>query len=135
MRPAMPRYIHALTGAPADAALPERLAAPTTREPLAGILFTTHELVWRRYLKHIYLPYADIVWAYRQVEESHVSLGCCGGVLQEFRVILRAADGAQAALTFDREADAALLLTHLHAQCPTLPIGWTRENRARFNVT
>ena len=90
--------------------------------------------MWRHYLKRFYLPYADIRWAYRQVEESHVSLGCCGGVLQEFRVLLRGEAGEPAALTFDREQDAARLLELIARLAPGCAIGWTKENRLRFGV-
>ena len=128
----MTKIFHALTGAPADAGLEERLRAQTTVEPLAGIRATDRELVFRHYLKRLYLPYAEIVWAYRQIEESHVSLGCCGGVLEEHRVVLKGRDGGAVALSFDRESDAARLLDFLHERNEACAIGFTRENRERF---
>lgn len=64
-----------------------------------------------------------------------MTLGCCGGVLQEFRVQMRAVDGRMTMLNFDREPNAIEVMDAIKAHNPDAAIGFTAENKARFGVT
>ena len=125
------KIVHALSGTLMEDAA-ERLKAPETTELFGGVYLTANEVVWSRLLKHYAMPYAEIAWAYKQIEESHVSLGCCGGVLEEFRVVLLDARLRRCVVTFDRERFADALLECIAEKNPRTAIGYTVENRSRF---
>lgn len=123
------KMIHAITGETADEALRQRLTHG--RELFGGTVLTNREIVFSKGISRQYIPLDEINWAFRRVEESHVTLGCCGGVLQDFHVILRHTSGREVKLTFDREQVAVAVLDHI-AQNSQAAIGYTEENKARF---
>lgn len=124
------RISHALTSALADEGVYPRIDGG--RQLLGGVVLTDQEIVFSKGIRRVFMPYAEIVWAFRRVEESHVTLGCCGGVLQEFHLVLRNASGREVLVTFDRENLAVAALDHIAAHSQAA-IGYTAEHKARFN--
>jgi len=63
-----------------------------------------------------------------------VTLGCCGGVIQEFRVIMRPNQGEDVMVWFERESEAIRLMEIIHEKNPDCAQGFTAENKKRFGV-
>lgn len=120
---------HAVTKMPADEAVKARVSAA---DDLLSARLSDAEIAFPVRLHMEFLPYNDIVWAYRRLEESHVSLGCCGGVLEDHRLMLITKEGKTVTVNFDRERFITRALELIHERAPHIAIGWTEENRARF---
>lgn len=130
----MARLIHPWTGAAAADDVQLRMKETPAADRLEGAVLLEDCIVFRHGLKRFALPWNDIRWAYRQVEDSHVTLGCCGGVLQEFRVIMRGEGENRSVVSFQREQEAIRLLETVARQNPGCAIGYTQENRQRFDT-
>lgn len=130
----MAKLLHAVTGEVAPQEIVSRWKngnnTPMTNSVIAG----EREIFFRQKWKHYYMPYEELIWAYRQVAESHVTLGCCGGVIQEFRVIMRPKQGEDAKVWFDRETEAVQLMDIIQQRNPDCAIGFTDENKKRFGI-
>lgn len=63
-----------------------------------------------------------------------MTLGCCGGVIQEFRVIMRPSQGEDVMVWFERESEAIRLMEIIHEKNPDCAQGFTAENKKRFGV-
>ena len=125
---------HCMTKNAAPEEVVQRSKAPEALTMLNNVTVTEKEIIFPSNFKRMYMPFEEIVWAYRQVAESRVSLGCCGGVIEEFRVIVRNAEGQTAMITYDREDNAKQLLEMIRERCPDAAIGFTKENKERFGV-
>ncbi len=123
---------HVFTKELADESIYERVASG--KEYLGGIIVTDREIIFNKGIRKVFLPYEEIVWAYRQIEESHMSLGCCGGVLEEFRVIMFCKNGEKAVVSSDRESIAIAIIDYISQICSDVVIGYTDENKAKFEL-
>lgn len=124
------KIYHAVTGAEMDRTIYDRISAG--RSFLDGVVLTEQEVVFSKGVRRICMPFADVLWAYRRVVESHTTLGCCGGVLQDFRVVMRHPSGCEVSVSFEREANAIAVLEEISRRCPEAAIGYTEENKLRF---
>ncbi len=123
------RIIHAVHRSEAPEAVYARAA---TADDLLGVRFSPDEIVFPVGLHREYLPYADVRWAYLRVEESHVTLGCCSGAIEDHRLMLITADGHAVAIPFDRAGYAEHALERVRQAAPRAAIGFTEDNRRKF---
>lgn len=124
------KIIHAITKTPADEAVYARAAAA---DDVLGVRVSSHEIVWPRFLKREYMPFADIVWAYLSIQETEMQTGeFDGGCLVDVRLVLFNAQGQFAALKFDRPAYGEAAIHLIQAAAPHIAIGFTPENRQKF---
>jgi len=124
------KIIHAITKAPAEEAVYARTAAA---DDVLGVRISTHEIVWPRFLKREYMPFADIVWAYLSIQETEMQTGeFDGGSLTDVRLVLFDSQGRYAAIKFDRPAYGEAALALIGKNAPQIAIGATPENRAKF---
>ncbi len=94
------------------------------------------KLKYREWLQKRELPLDDLQWAYIQLEDINSKV-CCGDYACEIgRVIVMDKNGRKKSFQFDHMGEgmkiARRLLDEIHAAKPDLAIGYTRENRARF---
>ncbi len=94
------------------------------------------KLIYRKWIKRHELPLDDLQWAYLQMEDvsSHV---CCGEYACEIgRVVVVDKNGKKEVFQFDHMGEgmkiARKLLAEIQAAKPDLAIGYTKENRAKF---
>ncbi len=94
------------------------------------------KLKYRKMLKKRELPLDDLKWAYLQMEDvsSHV---CCGEYACEIgRVVVMDKAGKKEVFQFDHMGEgmkiARKLLHEIQKAKPDLAIGYTEENRAKF---
>ena len=124
------KIIHALTKAPAEEAVYSRAAAA---DDVLGVRVSTHEIVWPRFFKREYMPFADVVWAYLSIQEPDMQTGeFDGGTLKDERLVLFDAQGCYAAIKFDRPSYGEAALSLVKKNAPHIAIGATPENRERF---
>lgn len=58
---------HFLSGQAAQPEVAERMKNPAAVQLMNNVTLTDQEIIFRRYAKMTYIPYSEIVWAYRQV--------------------------------------------------------------------
>ena len=124
------KIIHAITKAAAEEAVYGRAAAA---DDVMGVRISSSEIVWPRFLKREYLPFADVVWAYLSIIETEMQTGeFDGGSLIDVRLVLFDAQGRYAAIKFDRQSYGEAALELVRKAAPHIAIGVTPENRGKF---
>ena len=124
------KIIHAITKAAAEEAVYDRVAAA---DDVMGVRISSSEIVWPRFLKREYLPFADVVWAYLSIIETEMQTGeFDGGSLIDVRLVLFDAQGRYAAIKFDRQSYGEAALELVRKAAPHIAIGVTPENRRKF---
>ena len=124
------KIIHAITAA---AAQEEVYARASAANDVMGVRVTPQEIVWPRFLKRLYLPYGDIVWAYLSIHETEMQTGeFDGGSLLDVRVVLFDTHGKYAAIKLDRPSYGEAVLNLLADAAPHIAMGATPENRQIF---
>lgn len=124
------KIIHVHTGEAAPEEVLSRLKQGDTLP--GGVCVTDREIRFTRHYRPVYLPYDEIVWAYRQVAEVQLRMGCCSGVMPEYRLVLRDAAGREAIAVFQQESGAVYALNAIAQNNPAAAIGFTAENKSRF---
>ena len=112
------KTINVITGTEADEETLSRLKQGM--DLLCGVKTTAQEVSWTRNFRRCVLPFSHAVWGYLRVEDSNVTLGCCG-VMHSIRL--------------DREKNARYILTCLEKANPDCRIGYTAENKKYFGVS
>ena len=102
---------------------------------LCGVKTTAQEVSWTRNFRRCVLPFSHAVWGYLRVEDSNVTLGCCGGTLSEYVVMMKDDRGVMHSIRLDREKNARYILTCLEKANPDCRIGYTAENKKYFGIT
>ena len=124
------KIIHAINGGAAEEAVYGRAA---TADDVLGVRVSAQEVVWPRFLKRLYLPYEDIVWAYLSIQETEMQTGeFDGGSLVDVRLVLFDAQGRYAAIKFDRPAYGEAALNLISRNAAHIAIGATPEHREKF---
>jgi hypothetical protein len=124
------KIVHAITSAAAQEDVYARAAAA---DDVLGVRITPLEIVWPRFFKRLYLPYAEIVWAYLSIQETEMQTGeFDGGSLVDVRLVLFDAAGRWAAIRFDRPSYGEAALRLMQQSAPDIAYGATPENRAKF---
>lgn len=99
---------------------------------MANITVEDGRIRYRRFLTACELPISDLVWAYLQQEDVSAKM-CCGGFHAEIgRVIVLRENGKKEIFQFESMQEARELLDRLKEENPDLAVGYTEENRRRF---
>ena len=99
---------------------------------MARVTVENGRILYQRFLTICELPVADLVWAYLQQEDVSTRM-CCGGFETEIgRVIVLERNGKKEIFQFESMQEARELLEKLKEAAPDLAIGYTEENRRRF---
>lgn len=99
---------------------------------MAKVTVEDGKIRYRKLLTVCELPVADLVWAYLQQEDVSARM-CCSSYHGEIgRVIVRDRNGKKEIFQFESMQEARELLAKLQGQNPNLAVGYTEENRKRF---
>ncbi len=94
------------------------------------------KLKYRKWLQRRELPLDDLQWAYIQQEDLSATMCCSEYTCEIGRVIVMDKNGKKEIFQFDHMGEgmkiARKLLEEIHEAKPDLAIGYTKENRARF---
>lgn len=103
-----------------------------TADDVLGTKVSPWEIIFPQGLKLLYLPFSEIQWAYIRTQAHRVTLGCCAGDLEEHWIVLVGRDGNATSVPFDRLSHAEAAMNLIREAAPHIVIGYTAENRARF---
>lgn len=99
---------------------------------MAKVTVTDGKIRYRKFLTACELPVTDLVWAYLQQEDVSAQM-CCGGYNAEIgRVIVLERNGKKEIFQFGSMQEARELLERIQEANPELAVGYTEENRRRF---
>lgn len=99
---------------------------------MAKVTVEDGKIRYRKFLTVCELSAADLVWAYLQQEDVSARM-CCGSYHGEIgRVIVRDKNGKKEIFQFESMQEARELLAKLKGENPDLAVGYTEENRRRF---
>ncbi len=87
---------------------------------------------WRQLTKVRYAPLSSIAWAYIRQEDSRLTICCGKGVYQSFFLMLMDANGNRVKIPIEMESNIRSVLLALQERCPSIAIGYTEQNAARF---
>jgi len=79
-----------------------------------------------------YIPYSDIIWAYRRIETVNGKL-CCGKAsfdIHHVRVVMK--NGKDLDIRFEERKEAQKLLDVLERKNPNIEIGYSAEKKQQF---
>lgn len=100
---------------------------------MAKVTVTDGKIIYRKLLRICEIPVADIVWAYLQQEDVSAKM-CCGSFEAEIgRVIVVDKNGKKEVFQFESMQEARELLEKIQKANPDIAIGYTKENRERFD--
>lgn len=101
---------------------------------MAKVTVTDGKIRYKKFLATCELPVTDLVWAYVQQEDVSAKM-CCGSFNAEIgRVIVLERDGKKEIFQFESMQEARELLERIQKANPDLPVGYTEENRKRFEI-
>lgn len=101
---------------------------------MAEAVVEAGRIVYREHLRICEIWLEDLVWAYLQAEDGSARM--CGGSSEEEpgRVIVVDRNGKREIFRFASMQEARELLEKIHKAKPEIAIGYTEENRARFDL-
>lgn len=92
------------------------------------------KIIYRKFMKRCELETAGLVWAYLQQEDVSAKM-CCGSYNAEIgRVIVVDKNGKKEIFQFESMQEARELLAKLQQSNAELAIGYTTENKKKFDV-
>lgn len=99
---------------------------------MAKITVTDGKILYRKLLKNCEIQTGDLVWAYLQQEDVSAKM-CCGSFGAEIgRVIVLDKNGRKEIFQFESMQEARELLAKIQAENPDMAVGYTEENRRKF---
>lgn len=99
---------------------------------MAKVIVADGKLRYRKFLTACEILVSDLVWAYLQQEDVSAKM-CCGTYHGEIgRVIVLERNGRKEMFQFESMQEARELLEKLKEANPELAVGYTEENRRRF---
>lgn len=100
---------------------------------MAKVTVTDGKIIYRKLLKTCEILVEDLVWAYLQQEDVSARM-CCGSFGAEIgRVIVVDKNGRREVFQFESMQEARELLEKIQKANPDIAIGYTKENRERFD--
>lgn len=99
---------------------------------MARVTVADGKILYRKRLESCEIPIADLVWAYLQQGEPTVKM--CGNSMETEagRVIVVDKNGKKEVFRFESMQEARELLARIQQANPDLAVGYTEENRRRF---
>lgn len=99
---------------------------------MAKVTVENGKVLYRRFPFLCELPAASLVWAYLQQEDVSAKM-CCGSFNAEIgRVVVLDRDGKRKVFKFESMQEARELLAKLEEANPDMAVGYTQENRKKF---
>ncbi len=99
---------------------------------MAAVTVAEGKIRYRKLFRACELPLERLRWAYLQQEDVSARM-CCGSYSAEIgRVIVQDEDGNQEMFQFESMQEARELLERIRQARPDLAVGYTPENRERF---
>ncbi|MDE6960723.1 MAG: hypothetical protein K2P27_07665 [Lachnospiraceae bacterium] len=99
---------------------------------MAKVMVENGKIIYRKLLDTCELLIADLVWAYLQQEDLPAKM-CCSSFHAEIgRVIVMDRNGKKEVFQFESMQEARELLERLQKENRDLAVGYTEENRKRF---
>lgn len=93
-----------------------------------------NSLQYRALLKRVSVPVENIVWGYIQVEDVKASM-CCGNFNTEIgRAIFLDKTGKKHIIQYEGSDPAKKLLEDAKAANPDMAVGYTEENRKKYEA-
>lgn len=100
---------------------------------MSKVIVEDGKIIYRKFLKTCEIQAADLVWAYLQQEDVSAKM-CCGSFEAEIgRVIVVDKNGKREIFQFESMQEARELLEKIQKANPDIAIGYTEENKARFD--
>lgn len=100
---------------------------------MAKVTISDGTIIYRKFLKSCEIQVSDLVWAYLQQEDVSAKM-CCGSFEAEIgRVIVVDKNGKREIFQFESMQEARELLQKIQEANPDIAIGYTKENRERFD--
>lgn len=99
---------------------------------MAKVTVSDGMIRYRKFLAVCELPVADVIWAYLQQEDVSAKMSCSSLNTEAGRVIVLERNGKKEIFQFESMQEARELLEKLQEANPDLPVGYTEENRKRF---
>lgn len=99
---------------------------------MAKVTVEEGQILYRRFLRLHRLPVSGLVWVYLQQEDVQAKM-CCGSFNAEIgRVIVLDQEGRKEIFQFESMEEARELLEKIREAGPDLAVGYTPENRKKF---
>lgn len=100
---------------------------------MAKVTVADGKIIYKKFLRTCEILVADLVWAYLQQEDVSAKM-CCGSFESEIgRVIVVDKNGKKEVFQFESMQEARELLAKIQEANPDIAIGYTKENRERFD--
>ena len=90
---------------------------------------------WQKFAKVRYAPFTSIAWAYMRQEDSRMTICCGKGLYNSFFLMLADANGVKVKIPMEMESNIRGVLQALEERCPSITIGYSEQNAARFMAT
>jgi hypothetical protein len=104
------------------------------RIKMAHVVVEDNKLVYRKMFKTCSIDVNDIVWAYLQQEDASAGL-CCGTASFPIgRLIVLDSHGSKEIFQYEGLEEPKDLLGKLKDANPSMAVGYTEENRARYEM-
>lgn len=101
---------------------------------MAKVIVADGKLIYRRLLKQCELLIKDLVWAYLQQEDVSAKM-CWGSFNAEIgRVVVVDKNGKKEVFQFESMQEARELLERIQEANPDMAVGYTKENREKFEL-
>lgn len=101
---------------------------------MAKVELKDGKLVYKKMLMQKEIPAADVVWAYLQQEPVNARI-CCGRASFEIgRLVVIDRSGRREIFQYEGLDEPKRILDGLSAANPSMAVGYTDENRARFGA-
>ena len=101
---------------------------------MAKITVANKKIVYKKLLRKQEIALDDIVWAYRQQQDAETTFGGKSINLVINRVIVQDKEGKKTAFPFDRTDAAKKMLDEIAAAAPEIAIGYTEENKEKYDA-
>lgn len=99
---------------------------------MAKVIIENGVLCYKKMFREVNVQTSAIVWGYLQLEDVKASM-CCGGFNSVIgRAIFQEADGTKHVFQYEGKEHAMELLEQMKEANPDMAVGFTEENRKRF---
>lgn len=99
---------------------------------MAQVTVTDGKIIYRKFLDTCELLVADLVWAYLWQEDVPAKMCCKNLEAEAGRVIVLDRNGKKEMFQFESMQEARELLARLQEENPDMAVGYTEENKRRF---
>lgn len=99
---------------------------------MSKVTIDNGQMIYRKMFKEIRIPLEDILWGYHQIEDVRTMACCANMILEVHRVIFTDKDNKKHIFEFEEKERAEALLNEMAEKNPSMAVGFTEVNKARF---